>query len=1225
MMALVSQELTKLEQTFQEQKDAVTTEKVDQLHKKWNEGEFVLAFCGHFSAGKSTMINTLIGKEILPSSPIPTSANVVKVKTGEAKAIAYFKGREPAVFDYVQDLNQVQRLCRDGEEVVSVDIFYPNEFLVNGASLLDTPGIDSTDSAHKIATESAIYLADAVVYMMDYNHVQSELNFRFTKILKEKGKTLFLVINQIDKHFDLELDFSDFKQGVKDAFLQWGVEPDAIFYTTLRTPDHPENQLEELHDHLYSLFWEKEKVLQESVIRSVLDLIHEHERFIRGKTKQQKESLREYIGEKDEAEIEAEYTLIQEQLEQLQNRTHQFRDRVIKELQSVIDNANITPFSMRDLATSYLESCEPGFKVGFLFSSKKTQQEKERRFHLFFQEVEKQVIANLEWHVRDLLQKIPKVYSIPIPSDLLHRIDGFQDPLNPELLASLVKQGARVTGDAVLNYCRDVATEIKSRYRRSCLAIIEECVNALEKETEDEKALLLGKRKDFQPRMEAIKEISSIEERETRYIQGLKDEWQQVKQRLAEDGEQGEENQPPEIRRKKEKALSSIIQTENVQSLEINQDQATVFGLNRDFKGELIRTSDSLRKAALLIENLRGQSIAVKQMKGRADRLQQNLFTVAIFGAFSSGKSSFANALMGEMVLPVSPNPTTATINKILPPTDQFPHGSVRVKFKDEYEMTREVIQSLQVFRLQAETIEKAIDQVTAIALEQLLPTAKPYYSFLKAVQLGFEQMKGLFGQELLVGMEEFKGLVAMEEKSCFVEWIELYYDCPITKQGISLVDTPGADSIHARHTGVAFEYMKNADAVLFATYYNHAFSQADREFLLQMGRVKDILELDKMFFLVNAADLARSEEELQGVVDHVKQNLLACGIRQPRLYPLSSQTALLARMYAAGQLTPSTEQLYKERTRSVEHPMSPEKALAFSGFQRFERDFIQFTMVELTELAVEAAKGEIDRAIHAIHELLETTKDGEEQRRLRLTSALESQKVDLAFISTRAIEREQVRLRQEVEELFYYVKQRLFFRFHELFSLSFNPAVIKEGKGREILPFCLDDLMRNIEFTLKQEIQSTTLLIEKTGGKLILDIFQEIRNRLKADLDLFYRELQWNTPVITQQLSYDPNSVRSILNQFKSPKQFFEQGGRDAIRQQLEIWVNPIVSNYLDACQNQMSDNYAMAFENQMLNVKQQWLEQTEEYYDGLVAALEERVDIQQLEEILEHLQGLV
>ncbi len=112
----------------------------------------------------------------------------------------------------------------------------------------------------------------------------------------------------------------------------------------------------------------------------------------------------------------------------------------------------------------------------------------------------------------------------------------------------------------------------------------------------------------------------------------------------------------------------------------------------------------------------------------------------------------------------------------------------------------------------------------------------------------GYEQMKENLGRLLVISFQQFHEYVANETKSCFVEWIELYYDCPLTRENIILVDTPGADSVNARHTGVAFNYIKNADAIFFVTYYNHAFSKADREFLIQLGRVKDTFSLDKMF-----------------------------------------------------------------------------------------------------------------------------------------------------------------------------------------------------------------------------------------------------------------------------------------------------------------------------------------------------------------------------------------
>src|SRR5699024_5298692 len=97
----------------------------------------------------------------------------------------------------------------------------------------------------------------------------------------------------------------------------------------------------------------------------------------------------------------------------------------------------------------------------------------------------------------------------------------------------------------------------------------------------------------------------------------------------------------------------------------------------------------------------------------------------------------------------------------------------------------------------------------------------------------------------------------------------------------------------NARHTNVAFDYIKDADAILYVTYFNHAVTSADRDFLIQLGRVKESFELDKMFFIVNAADLAEDEAELNLVVDYVEEQLLQYGIRQPQIFPLSSKLSL--------------------------------------------------------------------------------------------------------------------------------------------------------------------------------------------------------------------------------------------------------------------------------------------------------------------------------------------
>ncbi|MEM5592529.1 dynamin family protein [Niallia circulans] len=60
--------------------DQQTAQRLQELIKKATRQEFIATFCGHYSAGKSSMINNLVGTTVLPTSPIPTTANIIRVK-----------------------------------------------------------------------------------------------------------------------------------------------------------------------------------------------------------------------------------------------------------------------------------------------------------------------------------------------------------------------------------------------------------------------------------------------------------------------------------------------------------------------------------------------------------------------------------------------------------------------------------------------------------------------------------------------------------------------------------------------------------------------------------------------------------------------------------------------------------------------------------------------------------------------------------------------------------------------------------------------------------------------------------------------------------------------------------------------------------------------------------------------------------------------------------------
>ncbi|MFN0225644.1 dynamin family protein, partial [Paenibacillus sp. KR2-11] len=614
-----------------------------------------------------------------------------------------------------------------------------------------------------------------------------------------------------------------------------------------------------------------------------------------------------------------------------------------------------------------------------------------------------------------------------------------------------------------------------------------------------------------------------------------------------------------------------------------------------EHRAQLHRAAERLRTAAGELDGTAALASIRRSLLDKAERLGQSRFTIALFGAFSAGKSSFANALIGQRVLPVSPNPTTAAINKIMPPAPEegWPHGTAKVRMKSRDRLIEDVVYSLGVLGIRAEGEREALEAVSKLQPAHIPGKGKPHYAFLKAVEKGWSDMGPKLGEELKVSSDEFGAYAAEEARSCFVEEIELYYANPLTEQGVVLVDTPGADSINARHTGVAFEYIKNADAILFVTYYNHAFSHADREFLLQLGRVKDSFELDKMFFIVNAADLASSPEELEGVVSHVESNLLQHGIRHPRIYPLSSYYAL------QGKLAGDTE------------------AVEGTGILRFEREFVRFTFGELTEMAVRAGDAEVKRAADVLSFFMERSTADASEREKEAAELRASLERSLARLDTIPLEAEQRELTKDIAELLYYVKQRTSYRFGEFFNHAFNPAVFRDDSRdpKLILVSAWEDLQRMIVFDLTQEVLATTLRIGSKVNALLREAGQAWAEEIRSGgIPSFeapdFRAMDLPTPELTAKLQVDI-AAKWLGGFYKNAKQFFEGDGKDKLRKELEGMLTAPMTAFAEAQTQTLQSVYAQQLQDGAAVRASAMREALQEHAEGLLEALQAKVDL--------------
>ncbi|MGM9539284.1 dynamin family protein, partial [Anaerovibrio sp.] len=597
---------------------------------------------------------------------------------------------------------------------------------------------------------------------------------------------------------------------------------------------------------------------------------------------------------------------------------------------------------------------------------------------------------------------------------------------------------------------------------------------------------------------------------------------------------------------------------------------------------------------------LTGRIPVLRQLSGelleRAERLEGKGFMVTLFGAFSAGKSSFANALLGEALLPVSPNPTTAAINKICPVDEAHPHGTVLVKLKDEAMLLADVNRALSAFQMSAGGMQEALALVKN-ALQDTSAGRQKEKAFLRAFVAGYQEAADYLGQELDRQLADFGAYAAREEKSCFVDWLAVYYDCPFTRLGITLVDTPGADSINARHTNMSFNYIRQSDVVLFVTYYNHAFSRADREFLIQLGRVKDAFALDKMFFIVNAIDLAESRAEAAGVVDYVAGQLKKYGVRKPQMFGLSSQQML------------------------------KDKLAGKTGGFAFEDAFYRFVLDELTGIAVNAAKGEYHLAAERVRELIRLNRSDAAEKERRRDQLLAFQRQTDKLLGELTSQDMQGRQRQERHELIYYVKQRVFLRYTDFFREAFNPALLKgrENSGGK-LQEALNQLLESMGFDLAQELRATTLRMEQFIGRQAALLQQEVNGRLleiDSELTIAPRDFAYESGMDYENAfkAVDKKMFSAALSGYKNPKSFFEEGGSKVMAAALEAILNRLADEYLSQQELRLAERLQAGTEEVFAKVKARFQRLLQANHAANLAALEGGVPAEVLEDVLKQL----
>ncbi len=112
--------------------------------------------------------------------------------------------------------------------------------------------------------------------------------------------------------------------------------------------------------------------------------------------------------------------------------------------------------------------------------------------------------------------------------------------------------------------------------------------------------------------------------------------------------------------------------------------------------------------------------------------------------------------------------------------------------------------------------------------------------------------------------------------------------------RNITLVDTPGTNSIVQRHQEVTEDFVPRADLVLFVTSIDRPLSESERRFLEYIRNWGK-----KVVFVVNKTD-TKNAEEIAQVVDYVRTNTRAIFGFDPVIFPVSGKLALESKLGAS-------------------------------------------------------------------------------------------------------------------------------------------------------------------------------------------------------------------------------------------------------------------------------------------------------------------------------------
>jgi len=167
-----------------------------------NQKRFIdVAIFGQFKAGKSSFLNCLIGKDVLPVGVIPVTTAITRLQYGEKERVIihYYDGNaEEVPLERIEEYTSESRNPANRKNVEIVDVELPCLEDFSGLRLVDTPGLGSIFKYHRETSANWLPEAGTAIVAISADRPLSENDLALIGDLREHTPRVVLLLTKVD-------------------------------------------------------------------------------------------------------------------------------------------------------------------------------------------------------------------------------------------------------------------------------------------------------------------------------------------------------------------------------------------------------------------------------------------------------------------------------------------------------------------------------------------------------------------------------------------------------------------------------------------------------------------------------------------------------------------------------------------------------------------------------------------------------------------------------------------------------------------------------------------------------------------------------------------------------------------------------------------------------------------------------------------------------------------